>query len=63
MGEKHGFSFIAFLYTDVVICPVDVHNGELGAPAEVINDLGNEGGYIPVLFCPFVYDSVVLYWL
>ena len=62
MSEECCFSFIALLNPNIVISLVDVHNCEFGAPAEVVNDLGNEGGYIPVLLCPFVYGSVVLYW-
>ena len=62
MGEECGFSFVSFFDLDVVVSPVDVHNCELGTSAEVVNDLRNEGRYVPVLLCPFDYGSVVLYW-
>ena len=62
MGEECSFPFIPFLDPDVVVSPADVYNCEFGTSAEVVNDLGNEGGYISVLLCPFVYGSIVLYW-
>ena len=62
MHEKCCFSFVPFFDLNVIVTPVDVHNCELGAPAKMVDDLGNKGGYISVLFCPFVDGSVVLYW-
>ena len=62
MGEECGFSFISFFDSDVVVTPVDVYNCELGAPTEVVYDLGNEGGYISILLHPLVDGLVVLYW-
>ena len=62
MGEECSLSFIPFLDLDVVVPPADVYNCELDASAKVVNDLGNERGYISILLCPFVYGSVVLYW-
>ena len=63
MGEECGFSFISFFDSDIVVTPADVYNCELGASAKAVYDLGNEGGYISILLCPFVDGSVVLYWL
>ena len=63
MSEECCFSFITLLDSDVVIPPVDVHNWEFGASTEAVNDLRNERGHILVLLCPFIYRSVVLYWL
>ena len=62
MGEECGFSFVSFFDPDVVVTPVDVYNCELGTSAEVVYDLGNEGGYISILLHPFVDGLVVLYW-
>ena len=62
MGEECCFSFVSFLDLDVVVTPADVYNCELGASAKVVNDLGNEGGYISIFLCPLVDRSVVLYW-
>ena len=47
---------------DVIVSPVDIHYCEFSASAEVVYDLGNEGGHISVLFCPFVNGSIVLHW-
>ena len=63
MGEECGFPFIALFDSDVIVSPVDVHNCEFGASTEMIDDLGNGGGYVPIFLCPLVYGSVVLYWL
>ena len=54
MGEECCFPFVTLFDVDVVVSLVDVHNCELGASAEVINDLGNERGYVSVLLCPFI---------
>ena len=62
MGEKCGFPLVSFFDADVVVTPADVYNCEFGASAEVIYDLGNEGGYVSILPCPFIDGSVVLYW-
>ena len=62
MGEECSFPFILFLDSDVVVPPVDVYSCKLGAPAEVVDDLGNERGYVSILLCPFVYGLIVLYW-
>ena len=62
MGKECSFSFITLFDSDVVLSPADVYNCEFGTSTEVINDLGNEGGYISVFLCPFVDGLVVLYW-
>ena len=62
MSEECSFSFISLFNSDVVVTPTDIYNCEFGASAEAVYNLGNEGGYISVLFCPFVDGSVVLYW-
>ena len=62
MGEECSFSFVSFFDSDVVVIPADVYNCELGAPAEAVYDLGNEGGYISILLHPLVDGLVVLYW-
>ena len=62
MGKECHFSFITFFDLNIVVSPVDVYDCELGASTEVVDNLGNEGGYIPVLLYPFIYGSVVLYW-
>ena len=63
MGEECGFSFISFFDPDVVVAPADIYDCELGTSTEAVYDLGNEGGYISILLCPFVDGLVVLYWL
>ena len=62
MGEECSFSFLPFLDPDVVVPPADVYDYELGASTEVVDDLGNERGYISILLFPFVYELIVLYW-
>ena len=62
MGEECHFSFVTLFDPDVIVPPADVYNCELGASAEVVDDLGNERGHVPVLLHPFIYGSVVLYW-
>ena len=62
MGEECCFALVSFLDSDVIVTPVDVYDCEFGAPAKVVNDLGNEGGYISIFLCPFIDRSVVLYW-
>ena len=54
MGAECGFLFITLFDSDVVVSPADVYNHELGASTEVVDDLGNEGGYISVFLSPFV---------
>ena len=63
MSEECSFSFVSLSNSDVVITPTDVYHCELGASAEVVHHLGNEGEYISILLCPFVDGSVILYWL
>ena len=62
MGEECCFALILFLDSDVIIAPVDVYNCEFGASTKVVDDLGNEGGYISIFLCPFIDRLVVLYW-
>ena len=62
MGEECSFPFIPFLDSEVVVPPADVYDCKLGASTEVVDDLGNEGGYVPILLHPFVYGLIVLYW-
>ena len=54
MGKECSFPFIALFDANVVVPPADVHDCELSASGEVVNDLGNEGGYISIFLCPFV---------
>ena len=61
MSEECSLSLVSFFYPDVVVSPIDIHNRELGASTEMVNNLGNERGYISVLLCPFVYGLIVLY--
>ena len=44
MGEECCFSLVTFFDSNVVVPPADVHNYELGASAEMVDDLGNERG-------------------
>ena len=62
MGKECHFSLITLFDPNIVVSPADVHDYELSASAEVVNNLGNERGYVPVLFCPFIYGSIILYW-
>ena len=62
MGEECSFSLVSFLDSDVVVAPMDIYNCEFGASAEVVYHLGNEGGYVSVLFGPFIDGLVVLDW-
>ena len=62
MSKECSLSLVSFFDSDIVVTPADVYNCELGASAEVVYDLGNEGGYISILFHPFIDGSVVLYW-
>ena len=62
MSEECCFAFVSF-DLDVVVTLLDVHNCKFGAPAKVVDDLGNEGGYISIFLCPFIDRLVVLYWL
>ena len=62
-GEGCSLPFISFLDLDVIVSPFDVKLCEQGASLEVVDDLGNEWGDIPISFGPFVHWSVVLYWV
>ena len=62
MSEECSLSFVSLFDSDVVVSPADIYHCKLGASTEVVYDLGNEGGYISVLLCPFVDGLIVLYW-
>ena len=62
MGEECSFSFISFLDSDVVVAPTDIYDCKFGASAEAVYHLVNEGGYVSVLFGPFIDGLVVLDW-
>ena len=62
MSEECSFSFVSLFDSDVIVSPADIHYCEFSASAEAVYDLGNEGGHISVLFCPFVDGSIVLHW-
>ena len=46
----------------VVVTPPNVELGEEGTSRKSIDYGRDEGGYVSVLFCPFIEWAVVLYW-
>src|SRR5258708_34166771 len=59
-SEEWHFGFIAWLDAYVVVSPSDIELREEGAPAQMVNCLGNKGGDVAIPFGPLVYWIVVL---
>src|SRR5712672_921245 len=61
VSDEGGLPFVAFSNAHVVVSPPDVKLCKEFLHSDAVDQLGNEGKWVPIAYCPFVQASIVLY--